>query len=135
MSTRVDQLDQLRHEVNLNLAFGAVSDIDLVTNDEGHCPSSSHSTASRCRRSWPTARRRRLRHRVLPRQSGRTCRVDASRPVRDPQPADSLIPGPDAEFGMFLDYVARHDDGVCIPAAFDHPAKARDARPVELAEA
>ena len=38
MSTRVDQLDQLRHEVNLNLAFGAVSDIDLVTNDEGHCP-------------------------------------------------------------------------------------------------
>ena len=135
MSTRVDQLDQLRHEVNLNLAFGAVSDIDLVTNDEGHCPvvvaldsEPLSAILADCAPSAATAP-------CSPRQSGRTCRVDASRPVRDPQPADSLIPGPDAEFGMFLDYVARHDDGVCIPAAFDHPAKARDARPVELAEA
>ena len=79
-----------------------------MTNDEGHCPVVVALDSEPLSAILADCARRRLRHRVLPRQSGRTCRVDASRPVRDPQPADSLIPGPDAEFGMFLDYVARH---------------------------
>ncbi|MFN8054302.1 hypothetical protein [Gordonia sp. (in: high G+C Gram-positive bacteria)] len=136
MSTRVDQLDQLRHEVNLNLAFGAVSDIDLVTNDEGHCPVVVALDSEPL--SAILGRLRAVGGYGTVFSRGKAG-VRAVSMLHDqcaiPQPADSLIPGPDAEFGMFLDYVARHDDGVCIPAAFDHPAKARDARPVELAEA
>lgn len=113
MSTRVDQLDQLRHEVNLNLAFGAVSDIDLVTNDEGHCPVVVALDSEPL--SAILGRLRAVGGYGTVFSRGKAG-VRAVSMLHDqcaiPQPADSLIPGPDAEFGMFLDYVARHDDGV-----------------------
>ena len=110
MSTRVDQLDQLRHEVNLNLAFGAVSDIDLVTNDEGHCPVVVALDSEPL--SAILGRLRAVGGYGTVFSRGKAG-VRAVSMLHDqcaiPQPADSLIPGPDAEFGMFLDYVARQE--------------------------
>lgn len=136
MSNRVDQLDQLRHEVNINLAIGAI-ELDLVTNDEGHCPvvvaldSEPLSTILgrlRAVGGYGT---------VFSRGVGGDVRVvsmlhDVCAIAPD---ADSVVPGPDAEFGMFLDFVALHPEGVAIPAAFERPAKAQNAHAVDLTEA
>ena len=38
MTSNKDELDHLRLEASLNLAYGAVADAELVTNDDGDCP-------------------------------------------------------------------------------------------------
>ena len=135
MSTRVEQLDHLRQEVNLNLAFGAVDDLDLVTNDRGECPvvvaldtEALSVVLGRLRAvgGYGTVFSRGPAGVRVVSMIHDVCAIGA--------PSDSLIPGPESEYGMYLDYVTSQPDGVAIPAAFDRPAKARDARPVELAE-
>ncbi|MDL9938727.1 hypothetical protein QSJ18_18425 [Gordonia sp. ABSL1-1] len=137
MNSRQEELDQFRHEVNCNLAFGAVHDMELVTNDQGDCPVvvalddeplSVILGRVRAVGGYGTVFSRSADCNVRTVSLIHTaCSLSA-----DP---DVLAPGPDSCFGMFLDYVAMHPEGVAIPAAFDSPAKAQDARAVELSHA
>ena len=107
MSTRVEQLDHLRQEVNLNLAFGAVDDLDLVTNDRGECPvvvaldtEALSVVLGRLRAvgGYGTVFSRGPAGVRVVSMIHDVCAIGA--------PSDSLIPGPESEFGMFLDYVS-----------------------------
>lgn len=134
MASRLDELDRLRHEVNINLAFGAVSDLELVTNDVGDCPvvvaldsEPLSIVLGRLRAvgGYGTVFSRGEHGVRVLSMLREACAIS--------EPEDPLALGPGAEFGMFIDYVAHRPGGVAISAAFDQPAKAKDARLVDLA--
>lgn len=130
-------LDRLRLEVNLNLAYGAVSDLPLVTNDDGDSPVVVALDSEPL--STMLGRIRAVGGCGIVFSRGASGSVRMLSVIQGEcalhSPADSVTPGAGATVGMFLDYVELHPDGVAIPAAFDHPAMARDAREVELTSA
>lgn len=129
----MEKLDSFRREVNLNLAFGPVSEIELATNEAGECP------VIVALDSEPLSA---VLGRVRAVGGAGTIFSQGTDGVRMVsmiesgcslvEPGDQLAPGGESNFGMFIDYVELHPDGVAIPAAFDRPAKARDARAVDL---
>lgn len=132
-------LDEFRREVNLNLAIGALADVELpVTDDDGGSPvvvaledEPLSTVLGRLRAVGGYANlfvhgARGVRMASVINES--SALVDAS---DDMTPAGES-PGPDATVGMFLDWVEKCPHGVKISAAVGHPAWARDAVPVEL---
>lgn len=132
---REDVLDMLRDAVNRNLAYGPLAAVELVTNDHGDCPvvvalddESLAIVLGRVRAVGGYGT-------VVSRGAERDRIVSLIQAEGSLAPSpDVLTPGATASFGMFLDHVELHPEGVSIPAAFDAPAKARDAHEVELAE-
>lgn len=134
--THQERLDRFRREVNLNLAVGAVADMDLVTNDHGDCPviialddEPLATILGRVRAvggygTLFSTGQQGVRMVSILRGSGSLA-----------IPAEQASPGDGATVGMFLDYVALHPDGVAIPAAFDHPARAENPQIVEMTTA
>ncbi|WP_156148953.1 hypothetical protein [Rhodococcus sp. MEB064] len=134
-----DLLDKFRREINWHLAQGALADVDLpVTSDDG-----GHPVVAA------------LEDELLSTVLGRVRGVGgfANLFVHDgagvrmvsvindacaiAQPGADMSgpeerPGPDATVGMFLDYVARHPNGVSVSAALGGQACARDARAVDF---
>lgn len=134
-------LDDFRSEVNLNLACGALADLELpVTGDDGGCPvvvALEHERLStllgRIRAVGGFAN-------LFVRGPGRVRMVSVigdscAIPVPDDVMTGTDVPGPSATVGIFIDYVERNPNGVAISAAVGHPSCARDARPIELAAA
>lgn len=133
------QLDDFRREVNSNLAYGVLADVDLpVTNDDGGCPVVVALEDERL--SVVLGRLRAVGGfaNLFVRGEGRVRLVSVIRescaiPVPDDDMTGNEAPGPTATVGMFLDYLARRPNGVMLSAAVGHPARARDARDVEFA--
>jgi hypothetical protein len=131
------KLDIFRREVNRNLAFGALADVELpVTSDDGGCPVVVALEEERL--SVVLGRLRavggfanlfvRGQGRVrMASVIGESCAIA----VPDDEMIGDESPGPDATVGMFLDYVARRPNGVMLSAAVGQPACARDARIVD----
>lgn len=131
MSNHSERLDQFRYEVNLYIALSDTD--DLVTNDHGDCPvivalddepMSTVLGRIRAAGGYGTIFSKGTAIRVVS-----FIRADSA--IADP--SDELVPGGSAPFGMFLDFAETRPDGVAIPAAFSHPAKATDTRHIELA--
>lgn len=135
------QLDAFRREVNMNLAYGALAELELpVTGDDGGCPvvvaMENERLSTLLGRIRAVGGFANLFVRG-PQQVRMVSVIDDSCAILDPD--DVLTgedaPGPTATVGIFIDYIERHPNGVAISAAVGHPACARDARPVEFAEA
>ncbi|MGV9801348.1 hypothetical protein ACWDTP_25215 [Mycobacterium sp. NPDC003449] len=135
------QLDAFRREVNMNLACGALADIVLpVTDDDGGCPvivamedERLSTLLGRIRAVGGFANlfvRGPQQVRMVS-VIGESCAI----PVPDDVMTGEDTPGPTATVGMFIDHIERNPNGVAISAAVGHPSCARDARPVEFAEA
>lgn len=135
-----ESLDAFRRELNYDLACGTLADVDLpVTGADGGCPivvaledESLSIVLGRLRSVGGFAN-------LFVRGGGRvrmasvideTCAIAD---LDDYMTAKGERPDPSATVGMFLDWVERNPNGVTISAAIGHPARARDARPVELA--
>lgn len=136
------QLDDFRREVNLNLAYGTLADIDLpVTGDDGGCPVVAALEGERL--SVVLGRLRAIggfANLFVRRDDGGVRMASVIREscaIADPD--DDMTgderPDADATVGMFLDYVARKPCGVVLSAALGHPACARDAHAVEFTAA
>jgi len=132
-------LDIFRREVNRDLAYGALADMDLpVTSDDGGCPvvvALDHE-----RLSVVLGRLRAVGGFANLFVRGEDCVRLASvigAECAIPDPDDNMTgddgPGADATVGMFLDYVARRPNGVMLSEAIGRPACARDAHTVEFA--
>lgn len=139
-------LDDFRSEVNRQLAYGALADIDLpVTSDDGGSPVVVALDGERfsvvlgrlravggfanlfVRGESPSGRGFRVRMASV---MGAECAIAEP----DDDMSGDEAPGPDATVGLFLDYLARRPNGVIVSAAaVGHPACARDARDVEFA--
>lgn len=133
------QLDAFRREVNINLACGALLDLDLpVTSDEGGYPvvvaleeERLSALLGRIRAVGGFANlfvRGPSQIRMVS-VIGDSCAI----PIPDDVMVGDEAPGPNSTVGMFIDYVERKPNGVTISAAVGHPACARDSRVVELA--
>lgn len=134
-------LDKFRREVNHNLAYGPMADVELpVTSDDGGCPVVVALDSERL--SVVLGRLRAVGGfaNLFVRGEGRVrvasvigaeCAIAAP----DDDMSGDEAPGADATVGMFLDYLERRPNGVILSAAVGHPACARDARDVEFASA
>ena len=127
---REERLDALR--VWVNRALADADDLDLVTDDEGQC----HVVVALDEEPVSTilGRVRAVGGYCTVFSSGERVRAVsfiASDCAIAPA-ADSLAPGPGAEFGMFIDYVTSAGS-VSVPFKH-HPAQARDVRDLALAD-
>jgi hypothetical protein len=140
-ATRKRQLEQFRHEVDVNLAHGGLADFELpVTGDDGCSPivvAFADELVSA------------LMERIQSAGGYGNVFVKGDVGVRfvaviqeacaigepDDIMVDDEAPGATSTVGMLLDYVERNPNGVIISAVLGHPACARDARQVELAPA
>lgn len=133
------RLDAFRHEVNLNLANGALSDVDLaVTSDDGGHPVVVALEEERLSVVLGRVRAVGGFANLFVLGDGRvhvasfieeTCAIA----LPDDKLTGDDSPGAAATVGMFLDYVASRPGGVVVSEAVGHPARARDARIVEFA--
>lgn len=135
------QLDAFRREVNLNLACGALVDVELpVTSDDGGCPVVVALEEERLSTLLGRIRAVGGFANLFVRGPEQVWMVSvisaacAIRPPGDVMSGDDA-PGPNATVGMFIDYVARNPGGVALSAAVGQDACARDARTVELVDA
>lgn len=134
------QLDEFRSQVNVNLGFGPLADVDLpVTGDDGGFPVVVALAGERL--SVVLGRLRAVggfANLFVRDDDGRVRMasvIGEDCAIGDPD--DNMTgaerPGTDATVGAFLDYVAQQPRGVVLSAAIGHPAWARDARRVEFA--
>ncbi|SKU56834.1 Uncharacterised protein [Mycobacteroides abscessus subsp. massiliense] len=134
----MEELDAFRREVNLNIAFGALADIDLpVTSDDGGFPVVVALGGERLSVVLGRLRAVGGYANLIVRGDGQVRMASVIGPeCAIGEPDDTMVgdqaPGANATIGMFLDYVQRNPNGVTISAALGHPACARDARSVEL---
>lgn len=135
---RKRQLEQFRHEVDVNLESGALGDFRLpVTGDDGSAPIVVAFADE------PVSA---LTERIQAAGGYANVFVKDERAVRFvsvieeacaiAEPDDRMVgaeaPGATSTIGMLLAYVERHPNGVTISAALGHPACARHAQQVEL---
>ncbi|MGC5249553.1 hypothetical protein ACPXB3_21820 [Gordonia sp. DT219] len=136
MTIHQNRLDRFRREVSLNLAVGAVADVDLVTNDQGDCPvivSLDYEDLSTILGRVRAVGGYGTLFSAGPAGVRMVSIIRGSGAFKIPE--EQASPGADATVGMFLDYVSLHPDGVAIPAAFEHPARAENAQIVEMSGA
>lgn len=140
MTVRASRLDDFRREVNHNLAFGALANVDLpVTGDDGCCPVVVALENERL--SVVLGRLRAVGGfaNLFVKGKGRVRMasvISAECAISDPDDdmTGDEAPGVNATVGMFLDYLERRPNGVILSAAIGHPACARDAHDVEFAD-
>ena len=137
----MDELDAFRREVNLNLAYGALSDVALpVTSDDGSVPVVVAIEAERLSTLLGRIRAVGCYANVFVRgENAGQPRVRQLSVVGDAcaisEPDDVMVgsdaPGQGATVGMFVDYLETRPGGVALSSVGDR-ACARDPKAVEF---
>lgn len=141
VDVRRRELDQFRHDVDLNLTHGSLADFDLpVTDNDGNAPLIVALADEPVSKLTDRIRAAGGKANIFVKDGSFVhfvSVIDAQCAISE---ADETMvgdeaPSPNATIGMLLAYVERKPNGVTISATLGQPAYARDARQVELTSA